>query len=85
MTHARLRDLRIAAVLRELKAAGARRVLDLGCGDGKLLAALLGDPQFEEIIGMDGSAAALAGPPAGCTSMRWRPGRRRGSACCTAR
>jgi 3' terminal RNA ribose 2'-O-methyltransferase Hen1 len=59
VTHARLRDLRVAAVLRELKAAGARRVLDLGCGDGRLLAALLGDPQFEEIVGVDGSAAAL--------------------------
>ena len=57
--HARLRDLRVAAVLRELKAAGARRVLDLGCGDGRLLAALLGDAQFEEIVGVDASAAAL--------------------------
>jgi 3' terminal RNA ribose 2'-O-methyltransferase Hen1 len=58
-THLRLPDLRVAAVLRELKAAGARRVLDLGCGDGRLLAALLGDPQFEEIVGVDASAAAL--------------------------
>src|SRR5215831_7740606 len=57
--HARLRDLRAAAVLRELRAAGARRVLDLGCGDGRLLAALLGDPQFEEIVGVDASATAL--------------------------
>jgi 3' terminal RNA ribose 2'-O-methyltransferase Hen1 len=59
VTRTRLRDLRVAAVLRELKAAGARRVLDLGCGDGRLLAALLADPQFEEIVGVDGSAAAL--------------------------
>jgi 3' terminal RNA ribose 2'-O-methyltransferase Hen1 len=57
--HTRLRDLRVAAVLRALKAAGARRVLDLGCGDGRLLAALLGDPQFEAIVGVDASAAAL--------------------------
>jgi len=57
--HARLRDLRVAAVVRELTAAGARRVLDLGCGDGRLLAALLRDPRFEEIVGVDASAAAL--------------------------
>ena len=54
-----LRDLRVAAVLRELTAVGARRVLDLGCGDGRLLAALLADPQFTEIVGVDASAAAL--------------------------
>jgi 3' terminal RNA ribose 2'-O-methyltransferase Hen1 len=57
--HTRLRDLRVAAVVRELTAAGARRVLDLGCGDGRLLAALLSHPRFEEIVGVDASAAAL--------------------------
>src|SRR5205807_2307459 len=51
--HLRLRDLRAAAVLRELRAVGARRVLDLGCGDGRLLTALLGDRLFEEIVGVD--------------------------------
>jgi 3' terminal RNA ribose 2'-O-methyltransferase Hen1 len=57
--HARLRDLRIAAVLSALTASGARRVLDLGCGDGRLLAGLLANGQFEEIVGVDASAAAL--------------------------
>jgi SAM-dependent methyltransferase len=57
--HARLRDLRLAAVLAALRASGARRVLDLGCGDGRLLAGLLKDGQFEEIVGVDASAAAL--------------------------
>ena len=56
---ARLRDLRADAVLAELAAAGARRVLDLGCGDGRLLARLLADPRFEAITGVDVSAAAL--------------------------
>jgi len=46
-------------VLGELTAAGARRVLDLGCGDGRLLAGLLRDGQFEEIVGVDASATAL--------------------------
>jgi len=57
--HTRLRDLRVAAVVRELAAAGARRVLDLGCGDGRLLIALLGQARFAEIVGVDASAAAL--------------------------
>jgi 3' terminal RNA ribose 2'-O-methyltransferase Hen1 len=34
-------------------------VIDLGCGDGRLLAALLADPRFERITGVDASAAAL--------------------------
>jgi 3' terminal RNA ribose 2'-O-methyltransferase Hen1 len=55
----RLRDLRVAAVIRELATVGARRVLDLGCGDGRLLAALLTDPRFTEIVGVDASATAL--------------------------
>ncbi len=57
--HAKLRDLRTTAVLSALKASGAHRVLDLGCGDGRLLAGLLTDRQFEEIVGVDASAAAL--------------------------
>jgi 3' terminal RNA ribose 2'-O-methyltransferase Hen1 len=57
--HRRLRDLRLAAVTGALRAVGARRVLDLGCGDGRLLAALLREAQFEEIVGVDTSAAAL--------------------------
>jgi SAM-dependent methyltransferase len=57
--HARLRDLRLTAVLGALTASGARRVLDLGCGDGRLLAGMLRDGQFEEIAGLDASAGAL--------------------------
>jgi 3' terminal RNA ribose 2'-O-methyltransferase Hen1 len=57
--HTRLRDLRVAAVAGTLTATGARRVLDLGCGDGRLIAALLRNGQFEEIVGVDTSVAAL--------------------------
>jgi 3' terminal RNA ribose 2'-O-methyltransferase Hen1 len=57
---ARLREARVAAVTAELKRAGARRVLDLGCGDGRLLAALLRHRQFEQIAGVDASAGVLA-------------------------
>jgi 3' terminal RNA ribose 2'-O-methyltransferase Hen1 len=54
-----LRELRRAAMLRELRSAGARRVLDLGCGDGALLADLAADRTFSEVVGVDASSAAL--------------------------
>ena len=47
------------AILAALREAGATRVLDLGCGQGQLVAALLKDPRFTEITGMDVSARAL--------------------------
>ncbi len=58
-TKVRLPELRIGAVLAALREAGARRVLDLGCGEGKLLRALLGDRFFEEIAGLDVSHRLL--------------------------
>jgi 3' terminal RNA ribose 2'-O-methyltransferase Hen1 len=51
---------RLAAVVSELRAHGARRVLDLGCGEGQLLSALLADPAFTQIVGVDVSAHILA-------------------------
>ncbi|MCP2163995.1 3' terminal RNA ribose 2'-O-methyltransferase Hen1 [Goodfellowiella coeruleoviolacea] len=51
------RRQRVLAVLRE---AGARRVLDLGCGSGALLADLLAEPAVTEIVGVDVAARALA-------------------------
>jgi 3' terminal RNA ribose 2'-O-methyltransferase Hen1 len=56
----RLHDARLAAVLERLRASGARRVLDLGCGEGKLLRLLLRDQQFEQVVGVDASAHVLA-------------------------
>ncbi|MGD3109692.1 3' terminal RNA ribose 2'-O-methyltransferase Hen1 [Streptomyces sp. YGL11-2] len=47
------------AILRELRAAGAARVLDLGCGQGQLIGALLKEGQFTEIVGVDVSMRAL--------------------------
>lgn len=52
-------EQRRGAVLAVLRAAGAHRVADLGCGEGALLAELLDDPTFTEIIGTDVSARAL--------------------------
>ena len=54
-----LHEIRINAVLRALESSGARRVLDLGCGEGRLLQALLDAPQLTEIVGVDASTAAL--------------------------
>lgn len=48
-----LNEMRLDAVFGALKATGASRVLDLGCGGGALLRRLLADPQFTEIAGMD--------------------------------
>ncbi|BBB00767.1 hypothetical protein RVR_7900 [Actinacidiphila reveromycinica] len=47
------------AILGELRAAGAARVLDLGCGQGQLVAAMLKETRFTEVVGMDVSARAL--------------------------
>jgi 3' terminal RNA ribose 2'-O-methyltransferase Hen1 len=55
----RLNDQRLGAVTAALKSSGAKRVLDLGCGEGKLLAALVKDPQFERIVGLDISIRSL--------------------------
>jgi 3' terminal RNA ribose 2'-O-methyltransferase Hen1 len=54
-----LNEQRLAAVVTALKAAGAKRVLDLGCSNGNLLRALLADRQFEQIVGLDVSYRAL--------------------------
>ncbi|MFW6114332.1 MAG: 3' terminal RNA ribose 2'-O-methyltransferase Hen1, partial [bacterium] len=54
-----LNDQRHGAVMAALRASGARSVLDLGCGEGKLLRELLQDRQFEQIVGMDVSIRSL--------------------------
>ncbi|WP_405730323.1 3' terminal RNA ribose 2'-O-methyltransferase Hen1 [Streptomyces sp. NBC_00028] len=47
------------AIITALQASGAARVLDLGCGQGQLVQALLKDPRFTEIVGVDVSVRAL--------------------------
>ncbi|MFB7597122.1 3' terminal RNA ribose 2'-O-methyltransferase Hen1 [Streptomyces sp. NPDC056160] len=47
------------AIVAALEAAGAARVLDLGCGQGQLVQALLKDARFTEIVGVDVSVRAL--------------------------
>jgi 3' terminal RNA ribose 2'-O-methyltransferase Hen1 len=48
-----LNEQRMGTVLSVLRGFGAKKVHDLGCGEGKLLRLLLADGQFEQILGMD--------------------------------
>jgi 3' terminal RNA ribose 2'-O-methyltransferase Hen1 len=54
-----LHEQRLNAVMAAIRSSGAKRVVDLGCGEGKLLRELLADRQFTEILGMDVSVRAL--------------------------
>jgi 3' terminal RNA ribose 2'-O-methyltransferase Hen1 len=55
----RLNEERIASVVSVLRSAGSKRVLDLGCGEGQLVQALLKDPAFERVTGVDVSVRSL--------------------------
>lgn len=54
-----LNQQRLGAVLAALRQCGARKVLDLGCGEGRLLTGLLADRSFTEIVGVDVSHRSL--------------------------
>lgn len=55
----RLHDIRLKLVAEKLKQSGAASVIDLGCGDGKLLRLLLKEKQFTRIAGADVSYSEL--------------------------
>ena len=54
-----LADQRIGTIMSVLRSANAHTVLDLGCGSGKLIGALLKDSSFQKIAGTDVSVGAL--------------------------
>jgi 3' terminal RNA ribose 2'-O-methyltransferase Hen1 len=54
-----LNEQRLGAVLGALRSSGARRVLDLGCGQGNLVRQLLKEPGLERVVGVDVSYRAL--------------------------
>ncbi|WP_074436989.1 3' terminal RNA ribose 2'-O-methyltransferase Hen1 [Tessaracoccus massiliensis] len=54
-----LRIQRLEAVLQALRDVGAHSVADVGCGEGFYLRALLADPSFTRILGVDVSAREL--------------------------
>ncbi|MFN8526391.1 MAG: 3' terminal RNA ribose 2'-O-methyltransferase Hen1 [Chloroflexota bacterium] len=55
----KLGEARIAAVMAALKGQNIRKVLDLGCGEGRLAEALLKDSDFTRILGIDASPVSL--------------------------
>ncbi|MEO8531971.1 MAG: 3' terminal RNA ribose 2'-O-methyltransferase Hen1 [Deltaproteobacteria bacterium] len=55
----RLHDLQLDAVRDVVVASGARSVLDLGCGEGKLLRRLVRERGIERIVGVDASVRTL--------------------------
>lgn len=55
----RLNDLRMDAVVDALAAAGARRIADLGCGQGTLIKKLVGESWVDRVVGFDASWRAL--------------------------
>jgi 3' terminal RNA ribose 2'-O-methyltransferase Hen1 len=54
-----LNEQRLAAVTDAIAASGARRVLDLGCGQGKLIGVLLKLPSIDHVVGIDVSYRSL--------------------------
>jgi 3' terminal RNA ribose 2'-O-methyltransferase Hen1 len=54
-----LHEQRLNTVLALLRSSNAKRVLDLGCGEGRLLRNLMQEKQFTEIVGLDISYRAL--------------------------
>ena len=55
----RLAGQRIQAVLTTLRDLGSSKVLDLGCGEGRLIRELLEEPSIRSITGLDVSHRAL--------------------------
>src|SRR5213075_2515056 len=54
-----LNEQRMTRVLEVLKERGAASVIDLGCGEGRLLRDLMKVPSFAKVAGMDVSPRAL--------------------------
>ena len=54
-----LNQQRLGTVAAVLKSVNAKRVIDIGCGEGKLISLLLKDKSFEQITGVDVSYSVL--------------------------
>ncbi len=80
-----LNEQRLGAVVAALKSTGARRVLDLGCGEGKLLRELLKVPPSRKSRRWMSRIARWRSRGTGCASTGCRPSSRSASASSTAR
>lgn len=58
-SQAPLDKIRLQTVKDEVLSSGAHSVIDIGCGEGKLLALLVGEAQIEKLAGADVSTDAL--------------------------
>ncbi len=56
----RLHDLRLQAVMEAVRASGAHSLVDLGCGEGRLLVLAITERSLTRILGIDVSSTALA-------------------------
>ncbi len=54
-----LNTKRMDAVFKEVINSGARSVIDLGCGEGRLTSMLLNEPQIRKVMAVDVSVSAL--------------------------
>ncbi|MDR1934667.1 MAG: 3' terminal RNA ribose 2'-O-methyltransferase Hen1 [Candidatus Accumulibacter sp.] len=50
---------RLGSVIAQIRACGARSVIDLGCGEGHLLSLLLKEPALQKIAGVDVACSVL--------------------------
>lgn len=71
-----LHTQRLTLVATRLRELGARSVVDLGCGEGKLLRRLLADRAFERIAGMDVNHRSLEAAAARLRLDRMAPRQR---------
>lgn len=54
-----LNQRRLEMVQKVLESLGGKKIIDLGCGEGKLLTALLKAKQFDQLVGLDVSVRSL--------------------------
>jgi 3' terminal RNA ribose 2'-O-methyltransferase Hen1 len=65
-----LGEQRLGAVSAAVRASGARRVVDLGCGEGRLLTALLADWRVHATVSSSTGCRSASGSESSCCTAR---------------